>query len=83
MGLNLVHLFGHLAWPVIPSAARIVHDAIMTAPEIIPWPSEPMAQFLDQLDAGQKIQVPDVLFAKIADEQTAEWKARFGGEEAS
>jgi methionyl-tRNA synthetase len=83
MGLNLVHLFGHLAWPVIPSAARVVHNAIMPAPEIIPWPSEPMAQFLDRLDAGQKIQVPDVLFAKIADEQVAEWKVRFGGEEAS
>jgi len=83
MGLNLVHLFGHLAWPVIPSAARIVHDAIMPAPEIIPWPQEPMAQFLDQLDAGQPIQVPELLFAKIADEQVAEWKARFGGEDAS
>jgi methionyl-tRNA synthetase len=80
MGLNLVHLFGHLAWPVIPSAARTVHDAIMPAPEIIPWPSEPMAKFLDQLDAGQKVQTPDVLFSKIADEQVAEWKARFGGE---
>jgi methionyl-tRNA synthetase len=83
MGLNLVHLFGHLAWPVIPSAARVIHEAIMPAPEIIPWPSEPMAQFLDQLEAGQQIRVSDVLFAKIADEQAAEWKARFGGEEAS
>jgi methionyl-tRNA synthetase len=83
MGLNLVHLFGHLAWPVIPSAARTIHDAIMPAPEIIPWPSEPMAQFLDQLDAGRKIHVPNVLFAKIADDQVAEWKTRFGGGEAS
>jgi methionyl-tRNA synthetase len=83
MGLNLVHLFGHLAWPVIPSAARTIHDSIMPAPEIIPWPAEPMAGFLDRLDAGQKIQVPHVLFAKIADEQVAEWKIRFGGEEAS
>ena len=83
MGLNLVHLFGHLAWPVIPSAARIVHDAIMPAPEIIPWPQEPMAQFLDQLDAGQPIQVPELLFAKIADEQVTDWKARFGGEDPS
>jgi methionyl-tRNA synthetase len=42
-----------------------------------------MAQFLDQLDAGHQIQVPDVLFAKITDEQLADWKARFGGGEAS
>ena len=68
---------------MIPSAARVSHEAIMPAPEIIPWPSEPMAQFLDQLEAGQQIRVSDVLFAKIADELAAEWKARFGGEEMS
>jgi two-component system nitrogen regulation response regulator NtrX len=27
MGLNLVHLFGHLSWPVIPTAARAIHRA--------------------------------------------------------
>ena len=80
MGLNLVHLFGHLSWPVIPTAARSVHDSVMAAPDIIPWPSEPMADFLDQLEAGHQIQAPDVLFAKIAEEQVAEWKTRFGGE---
>ncbi|HEY0107946.1 MAG TPA: methionine--tRNA ligase [Rhizomicrobium sp.] len=79
MGLNLVHLFGHLAWPVMPAAARKVHDAIMDAPAIIPWPGEPMAQFLDQLEPGQAIAAPDVLFAKITEEQLAEWRARFGG----
>ncbi len=81
MGLNLVHLFGHLAWPVIPASARVIHEAIMPAPEIIPWPDEAMAEFLDDLDPGQPIRAPDVLFAKIADEQIAEWKARFGGAE--
>jgi methionyl-tRNA synthetase len=40
-----------------------------------------MARFLDQLEPGQKINPPDVLFAKIGDEQVAEWKQRFGGEE--
>lgn len=79
MGLNLVHLFGHLSWPVIPNAARAIHQAILPAPEIIPWPSEPMAKFLDDLEPGQAISPPDVLFAKIADEQVAEWKQRFGG----
>ena len=83
MGLNLVHLFGHLTWPVLPSAGRAVHHAIQPAPDVIPWPSEPMSEFLDQLDAGQAIHPPEVLFAKIADEQVAEWKTRFGGEETS
>ncbi|MDE3115942.1 MAG: class I tRNA ligase family protein, partial [Pseudomonadota bacterium] len=83
MGLNLVHLFGHLAWPVIPHAAQLIHEAIQPAPEIIPWPGEGTftAQFLDQLAHGQPISAPPVLFAKITDEQIAEWKARFGGED--
>src|SRR6185436_19389557 len=67
MGLNLVHLFGHLAWPVIPSSAKKIHEAIQPAPAIIPWPDKPMAQELDELEAGQAIQAPDVLFAKITD----------------
>src|SRR3569832_1564275 len=79
MGLNLVHLFGHLAWPVMPTAARAIHTAIQEAPEIIPWPDEPMAEFLSQLEPGQAINPPEVLFAKITDEQVAEWRARFSG----
>jgi methionyl-tRNA synthetase len=83
MGLNLVHLFGHLSWPVIPTVAQKIHDAIQAAPAIIPWPGEPMAEFLDQLEAGQTIQAPEVLFAKITDEQIAEWTERFGGDAAA
>ena len=79
MGLNLVHLFGHLAWPVIPTAARAIHHAIQEAPEIIPWPDEPMAEFLDQLEHGIPIKAPEVLFAKVTDEQVADWRVRFGG----
>src|SRR4029077_13673944 len=43
MGLNLVHLFGHLSWPFIPDSARKIHQAVMKAPGRIPWPDEPMA----------------------------------------
>src|SRR4029077_9570937 len=50
MGLNLVHLFGHLAWPIIPASARKIHEAIQDAPEIISWPSQTMGEFLDQLE---------------------------------
>jgi methionyl-tRNA synthetase len=82
MGLNLVHLFGHLAWPIVPTAGRKIHEAVMEAPDIIPWPDEPMAQFLDGLEAGQAIHPPEVLFAKITDEQIAAFQARFGGTDA-
>ena len=81
MGLNLVHLFGHLSWPLIPEAARKIHNAIMPAPEVIPWPGRSIVEFLDQLEGGHSIASPDVLFAKITDDQIAEWKARFGGED--
>jgi len=64
---------------VMPTAARAIHHAIQEAPEIIPWPDEPAAEFLAQLEAGQSINPPDVLFAKITDEQIAEWQLRFGG----
>ena len=82
MGLNLVHLFAHLTWPVIPSAANKIHEAIQPSPGILPWPDEPISAWFNQVDAGQTISAPDVLFAKITDEQIAEWKMRFGGEEA-
>ena len=42
-----------------------------------------MAEYLDQLEPGLPIRAPDVLFAKITEEQVAEWKVRFGGEGAS
>jgi methionyl-tRNA synthetase len=79
MGLNLVHLFAHLAWPVIPTSARRIHQAIQDAPEVIGWPDEKMSEFLDDLEYGMAIGVPEVLFAKITEEQIAEWRIRFGG----
>ena len=79
MGLNLVHLFGHLSWPLIPTAARAIHNAVMEAPELIPWPDEPMVEFLDGLEPDAEIRPPEMLFAKITEEQIAAWEARFGG----
>lgn len=83
MGLNLVHLFGHLAWPVLPEAGRTIHGAIQDAPDVIPWPMQPMSKFLDQLEPGQPVRAPDVLFAKVAEDQVFAWKERFGGGEAA
>ena len=83
MGLNLVHLFGHLAWPIIPASAKKIHDSFGETPAVLPWPEGPMQELLDQFEPGQEIPVPDVLFAKITDEQVAEWTLRFGGHEAA
>ena len=81
MGLNLVHLFGHLSWPLIPTSARAIHNAVMEAPDLIPWPEEPMAEFLNGLEPGAPVHPPELLFAKITDEQLAEWESRFAGAE--
>jgi methionyl-tRNA synthetase len=35
---------------------------------------------LDGLTPGKPIKPPQVLFAKITDEQIAEWEKRFGGQ---
>ena len=87
MGLNLVHLFTHLCWPVMPELAKKMHLAIQpiggyagaNGEIVIPWPSDPMAQELDDLTPGQPITPPDVLVTKITDEQIEELKTRFGG----
>jgi methionyl-tRNA synthetase len=68
----------------MPAMARTIHETIQPVADggdIIPWPSAPMAEGLDQLEAGQLISPPAVLFAKITDEQIAEWMERFGGPE--
>ena len=82
MGLNLVRLFAPLAWPVMPDMARKIHEAILPVAYVngaIAWPSKPMAEELDSLKADMPINPPDVLIAKIADEQVEELKIRFGG----
>jgi len=87
MGLNLIHQFAHLVWPVMPAFARTIHECIQPLGnqgggyrgEVIPFPDAPMAQLLDDLTPGQPIKAPEVLVAKITEEQVAEWKQRFGG----
>ena len=82
MGLNLVHLFAHLSWPVMPTLSATIHRSIQPigyAGGAIPWPQGNMAEELDQLEPGQPITPPDVLVIKITDEQVAELKIQFGG----
>ena len=82
MGLNLIHQFAHLLWPVMPDFARNIHECIQPVGYrggVIPFPDAPMAEALDDLTPGQPIKAPEVLVAKISEEQIAEWKAQFGG----
>ena len=82
MGLNLVHLFAHLSWPVMPKLAETIHLAIQPIgydKGVVPWIERGMAEALDDLTPGQPITPPEVLIAKITDEQVEELKIRFGG----
>ncbi len=76
LGLNLIRLYAVLSAPFIPDAT----DKMMTAlnSDDRSWPTD-VAAFLSGLPDGHAFTVPDVLFAKIADEQREEWQAKFSG----
>jgi methionyl-tRNA synthetase len=82
-GLNLAALFGIIAQPIIPDAAKKILDALGIPEEHRKMPGAApdtdFATLLDALPHGMAISAPDVLFQKIEDEQVAEWTERFGG----
>ena len=76
LGLNLIRLYAVLSSPFIPFAA----DAMLAAmrSDNRDWPDDVHAA-LQALPAGHAFTVPEVLFAKISDEQRDEWQDRFKG----
>ncbi len=76
LGLNLIRLYAVLSAPFIPSTATRMMEAMQTTDGT--WPSD-VAEALSHLTAGHEFSVPDVLFAKITDEQREEWQGRFAG----
>jgi len=80
-GLNLAVLFGLIAQPLVPFAAKKILDALDVPEDQRNWDFSDPKALLDRLPHGHAIQPPDVLFAKIEDEQIEGWSARFGGGE--
>ncbi|KIN60361.1 Methionyl-tRNA synthetase [Sulfitobacter noctilucae] len=76
LALNLIPLYARLSAPFIPTAAASMLEAMKT-PEAS-WPDDVPAA-LDTLEPGHVFEVPDVLFAKITDDNVAEWSERFAG----
>ena len=76
LGLNLIRLYAVLSAPFIPFASRAMLEAMGTGDDT--WP-EDVAAALSALPAGHAFTVPEVLFAKITDDQRAEWADRFKG----
>lgn len=80
IGLNLAVTYAILSSPFLPDASRQILKSFPTARD--EWP-ETAANALHQLHAGDTYEVPEVLFAKVSDEDSAAWKDRFKGVRAS
>jgi methionyl-tRNA synthetase len=73
--LNLALVFAALAQPFIPDASAKIRKALAGSEGSLAWPTK----VADALTPGAAITVPDVLFAKVEDEQLAAWIERFAG----
>ncbi len=79
LGLNLIRLYAVLSAPFIPSSSAAMLEAMNTTDD--DWPDNIEAA-LNALPAGHEFTVPDVLFAKITDDQREDWQNRFAGTRA-
>ncbi|MEO1536420.1 MAG: methionine--tRNA ligase [Pseudomonadota bacterium] len=76
LSLNLIRVYAVLSAPFIPdAAARMLSSMNTLATE---WPTD-MREALDALPEGHGFTVPEVLFAKISDEDREDWQSRFSG----
>ena len=76
LALNLVRLYGVLSTPFIPTTGAKLLSAMNTMD--MDWPTDITAA-LTTLPEGQEFSVPDNIFAKITDDQRAEWQEKFSG----
>ena len=76
LALNLIRLYAVLSAPFIPTTAAKLFVAMNTLDTS--WPDD-VAAALGSLEAGYEFAVPDNLFAKITDEERADWAAKFSG----
>ncbi|MEM6589589.1 MAG: methionine--tRNA ligase [Pseudomonadota bacterium] len=76
LALNLIRLHAVLSASFIPDAAARMLSAMNTLD--MSWPDD-VAEALSALPEGHEFSVPDVLFAKISDEDREDWEHRFAG----
>jgi len=79
MGLDLAGLFGIIAQPIIPNAAKNILDALGVPEEHRDWGG--FDGWQNGLPIGLDVRAPDVLFSKIEDTDVADWTQKFGGGE--
>ncbi|WP_120502139.1 methionine--tRNA ligase [Roseovarius sp. EL26] len=76
LALNLIRLYAVLSAPFIPDASAAMLKSMKTDDDA--WPDDAAAA-LNTLTAGHAFEVPEVLFAKITDDQREEWQSKFSG----
>ena len=76
LALNLIRLYAILSAPFIPDASAAMRAAMQDSDDS--WPAS-VAEAVTRLQPGHAFAVPENLFAKITDEQRADWQARFAG----
>ncbi|WP_071673569.1 methionine--tRNA ligase [Nioella nitratireducens] len=76
LSLNLIRFYAVLSAPFIPDASAKMLAAMGT--EGADWPGS-VGDALAVLEPGHGFTVPEVLFAKISDEDREAWQERFAG----
>ncbi|MDG9718483.1 methionine--tRNA ligase [Streptomyces sp. DH24] len=78
--MNLIHLYAVVSEPFIPASAAAMRSAFTLTDDTATWVGQQEARALTAVPAGTPFTVPPVLFAKLTDDDLAEYKERFGGE---
>ena len=76
LALNLIRVYAVLSAPFIPTASAKMLSAMNTLDT--DWPGD-LRDALGALPEGHVFSVPDVLFAKISDEDREGWQEKFAG----
>lgn len=76
LALNLIRVYAVLSAPFIPTASASMLSAMNTLD--MDWPGD-MKDALSALPEGHAFTVPDVLFAKISDDDRESWQEQFAG----
>ncbi len=76
LALNLIRVYAVISAPFIPDAAAKMLSAMNTLDT--EWPND-MKAALTALPDAHAFSVPDVLFAKISDEDRETWETKFSG----
>ncbi|MGC0222400.1 methionine--tRNA ligase [Pseudooceanicola nitratireducens] len=77
LSLNLIRFYAAVSSPFIPDASAQMAQAFGL--ETVDWPKAPLSEALSTLPAGHTFTVPENLFRKVTNEETADWQDRYSG----